>query len=155
RRPARSRKSRPSCPPLPDVDAAAPFKSVQLCASSASAQAANPCHLVRRTRLSYARLQADGRAGDQALNITDLQGNTLSGAGGDSLVHYETALHGLRCFIGDPVGEAEAAIRLDPDFVMAHVFKGYVYALSTEASAMPVAKACFEAAAALPATARE
>jgi len=89
------------------------------------------------------------------LNITDLQGNTLSGAGGDSLVHYETALHGLRCFIGDPVGEAEAAIRLDPDFVMAHVFKGYVYALSTEASAMPVAKACFEAAAALPATARE
>jgi tetratricopeptide (TPR) repeat protein len=89
------------------------------------------------------------------LALRDLQGLPLSGAGAASLDHYETALHSLRCFIGDPVGAANAAIAADPGFVMAHVFKGYVYGLSTEASAMPVAKECAAAAGALPATDRE
>lgn len=87
--------------------------------------------------------------------ITDSHGLPLSGAGSASLSRYENALHMLRCFIGDPIGEADAAVNADPGFVMAHVFKGLVYGLSTEASAMPVARACFEAAAALPATPRE
>ena len=85
----------------------------------------------------------------------DRQGLALSGASGASIGHYETALGSLRCFIGDPIAAAEAAIKADPGFVMAHVFKGYMYGLSTEAAAMPVALACAEAAAALPATARE
>jgi len=61
----------------------------------------------------------------------------------------------LRCFHGDPLGTIDQAISADPGFVMAHVFQGYVYGLSTEAAAMPVARAAFEAASALPATARE
>ena len=85
----------------------------------------------------------------------DGQGLALSGASGASIDHYETALGSLRCFTGDPIAAAEAAIRADPGFVMAHVFKGYMYGLSTEASAMPVARACAEAAASLPANARE
>ena len=100
-----------------------------------------------------ARLATSRR--EHALSLTDLHGLALSGAGAASVEHYENALHGLRCFIGDPIGEADAAIAADPGFVMAHVFKGYVYGLSTEAAAMPVARACFEAASALPATVRE
>jgi len=89
------------------------------------------------------------------LKQRDGQGLALSGASGASIDHYETALGSLRCFTGDPIAAAEAAIRADPGFVMAHVFKGYMYGLSTEASAMPVARACAEAAASLPANARE
>jgi tetratricopeptide (TPR) repeat protein len=92
---------------------------------------------------------------ETGLQLRDLQGLPLSGASARSLDHYETALNSLRCFIGDPIAAANAAIEADPGFVMAHVFKGYVYGLSTEAAAMPIAKACAEAAAALPATARE
>lgn len=92
---------------------------------------------------------------EKRLQLCDQQGLPLSGASSQSLDHYETALHSLRCFIGDPIGAADAAIAADPGFVMAHVFKGYVYGLSTEAAAFPVAKACADAAAGLPATARE
>jgi tetratricopeptide (TPR) repeat protein len=92
---------------------------------------------------------------ESRLQLRDLQGLPLSGAGTDGLEHYETALHSLRCFIVDPIAAADAAIAADPGFVMAHVFKGYVYGLSTEAAAVPVAKACAKAAAALPATERE
>lgn len=84
-----------------------------------------------------------------------MHGLPLSGASSRSVERYENALHSLRCFIGDPIGEADAAIATDPGFVMAHVFKGYMYGLSTEAGAVPVTRACHAAAAALPATARE
>jgi tetratricopeptide (TPR) repeat protein len=89
------------------------------------------------------------------LTISDLHGHPLTGASAGSLARYENALHSLRCFIGDPIGEADAAIAADPGFVMAHVFKGYVYGLSTEAAAAPLTRAAYEAAAALPATPRE
>ncbi len=89
------------------------------------------------------------------MTISDLHGYPLTGAGAASRDRYENALHALRCFAGDPLGEADAAIAADPGFVMAHVFKGYVYGLSTEAAAASVARSCFEAAAALPANARE
>ena len=85
----------------------------------------------------------------------DSNGLFLSGASAGSLDRYENALHSLRCFIGDPIGDADAAIAADPGFVMAHVFKGYVYGLSTEAAAIPVARRCHEVAASLPASARE
>jgi tetratricopeptide (TPR) repeat protein len=61
----------------------------------------------------------------------------------------------LRCFIGDPVASADAAIAADPGFVMAHVFKGYLFGLATERDALTVARAAYEAAAKLPATTRE
>ena len=89
------------------------------------------------------------------MTISDLHGHPLSGASAASRDRYENALHALRCFAGDPLGEADAAIAADPGFVMAHVFKGYVYGLSTEAAAASVARTCYETAAALPASARE
>lgn len=80
---------------------------------------------------------------------------TLSGADAASCGYYEKALHELQCFIGDPVATIDAAIGESPDFVMAHVFKGYLYGLSTDHEATPIVKACHEAAARLPATGRE
>ncbi len=85
----------------------------------------------------------------------DIHGLAVSGASGASIEKFEAAQHMLRCFRGDPLAAIDAAIVADPGFVMGHVFKGYLFALSTEAAAMPVARAAHEAAARLPATARE
>ena len=85
----------------------------------------------------------------------DTLGLTLSGADHESLVHYQRALHELQCFVGDPVGSVNAAIELNPDFVMAHVLKGYLYGLATEREATAVARECHAAVARLGATERE
>ena len=63
------------------------------------------------------------------MTIRDALGLPSSGAGSQSLGHYERALHQLQCFIGDPVASVNAALEADPGFVMAHVLKGYLYGL--------------------------
>ncbi|MGE0255805.1 MAG: tetratricopeptide repeat protein [Alphaproteobacteria bacterium] len=85
----------------------------------------------------------------------DSLGLPLSGAGADAVGHYETARHELQCYIGDPVATIDRAIAASPGFVMAHAFKAWLYLLSTEAGAQAPARACWEAAAALPGDARE
>ncbi|MER9230684.1 tetratricopeptide repeat protein [Mesorhizobium sp. M0622] len=85
----------------------------------------------------------------------DAFGLTLSGATEAGLSSYSRAVRELQCFIGDPVSSVDRAIADDPGFVMAHVFKGYLFGLATERDATAVAKACHEAALPLPATARE
>ncbi|MDN2565183.1 tetratricopeptide repeat protein [Aquibium sp. A9E412] len=87
--------------------------------------------------------------------MQDDLGNPLSGAGADGAAHYRRAVADLQRFVGDPVAAVDAAIAADPGFVMAHVFKGYLFGLSTEAGAAPVVEACHRAAAALPACAQE
>ncbi len=87
--------------------------------------------------------------------ITDNLGLAVSGASAAGLERYHEALRGLQCFIGDPIAALDRALADDPDFVMAHVLKGYLYGLSTERAAQPVTQGCFEAARALPATERE
>ena len=87
--------------------------------------------------------------------MRDQLGFDVTGATANGLDHYETAVHSLRCFIGDPLAAANGAIAAAPGFVMAHVFKGYLYALSTEAAAMPIARECARVAAALPANERK
>jgi len=87
--------------------------------------------------------------------LSDPFGLTLSGATSAGTDHYLRAVHELQCFIGDPVGSIDTAIAADPGFVMAHVFKGYLYGLSTDRAAMPVARQCYETAHFLSATPRE
>ncbi|MER9683774.1 tetratricopeptide repeat protein [Mesorhizobium sp. M0184] len=87
--------------------------------------------------------------------VSDAFGLTLSGATEAGLSSYSRAVRELQCFIGDPVGSIDRAIAEDPGFVMAHVFKGYLFGLATEREATAVAKACHEAALPLAATARE
>ncbi|MBN9220027.1 MAG: tetratricopeptide repeat protein [Mesorhizobium sp.] len=87
--------------------------------------------------------------------IKDAFGLTLSGATQAGFAPYSQAVSQLQCFIGDPVGSVDRAIAENPGFVMAHVFKGYLYGLATEREAMVVARACHEAALPLAATVRE
>jgi hypothetical protein len=89
------------------------------------------------------------------VTIKDSLGNTLTGAAPASLAAYETALHQLRCYVGDPVASVDQALAVSPDFVMAHVLKAYLHLLGTEPEALPVAAQCHEAASRLPANARE
>src|SRR5690606_18210904 len=87
--------------------------------------------------------------------LHDSLGLELSGASLTALDRYDTALRGLQRFVGDPVGELDRVLAERPDFVMAHVLKGYLYGLSTEAAASEVAASCWRAGSALPATERE
>jgi hypothetical protein len=87
--------------------------------------------------------------------MRDSLGLEITGATPAALEHYAQALHELQCFIGDPVASIDKAIVAAPDFVMAHVFKGYLFALATEREAMAVAAECHAAAARLEGTQRE
>ncbi|TGQ65428.1 MAG: tetratricopeptide repeat protein [Mesorhizobium sp.] len=87
--------------------------------------------------------------------VKDEFGLSLSGATPAGFTAYRQALGDLQRFVGDPVGSADRAIAENPDFVMAHVFKGFLFGLATEREATAVAKACHLAALPLAATARE
>lgn len=89
------------------------------------------------------------------MTIKDNLGHALSGADATSLASYETALHQLRCYIGDPVASVDQALRARPEFVMAHVLKAYLHLLGTEPEALAVARDAFHAASVLPADAHE
>lgn len=89
------------------------------------------------------------------MTIRDSLGLPLLGASPASLAHYERAVRELRCFIGDPVASIEAAIAESPGFVMAHVFKGYLFGLATERAATDAARAFHATAAGLRPSGRE
>jgi hypothetical protein len=87
--------------------------------------------------------------------MKDLLGNEISGATPAALQHYERGLKQLQTFTGDPVASLNAALEEAPRFVMAHMLKGWLYGLATDAGAMEVARQTHLAAGGLPATARE
>lgn len=87
--------------------------------------------------------------------MKDAFGLAYSGATEAGLSSYGKAVHELQCFIGDPVGSIDSAIAGDPAFVMAHVFKGYLFGLATEPDATAVARSCHAAALPLAASKRE
>ncbi|WP_027053800.1 tetratricopeptide repeat protein [Mesorhizobium erdmanii] len=89
------------------------------------------------------------------MGIRDLFGLTFSGATEAGFTPYSQAVRELLCFIGDPVASVDRAIAENPGFVMAHVFKGYLFGLATESEATMVARACHQAALPLAATTRE
>ncbi|HET6222263.1 MAG TPA: tetratricopeptide repeat protein [Dongiaceae bacterium] len=89
------------------------------------------------------------------MTTKDNFGNALTGASATSLVHYETAIRELQCYINDPVASIDKALAASPDFVMAHVLKAYLHLLGTEPNALPVARECWRAASGLRATPRE
>ncbi|MCM5569287.1 tetratricopeptide repeat protein [Burkholderiaceae bacterium FT117] len=89
------------------------------------------------------------------MTLTDQYGHAVSGASPESLACFEQASHELRCFIADPVATVDRALDASPDMTMAHVLKAWLHLLGTEPEGIPVARACHEAAANLPATERE
>jgi len=89
------------------------------------------------------------------MNLIDATGHCVSGATPESLARYEQAARELLCMVDDPVASVDAALVASPEMTMAHVLKAWLHLLGTEPSALPVARACCEAAAALPADDRE
>lgn len=78
-----------------------------------------------------------------------------TGASEAALALYEQTLQGHQCFIGDPIRNLRKAVADSPDFVMAQVFTGYLYASGTDADAMPSALKAYESAVDLPMSDRE
>ncbi|HEX7127582.1 MAG TPA: tetratricopeptide repeat protein [Thermodesulfobacteriota bacterium] len=89
------------------------------------------------------------------MTIRDARGETLTGAGARAVEAFEQALRELQCYIGDPVATIDRALAESPEFVMGYVLKAYLHLLGTEPTGLPVARACYEAAARLPMTTRE
>ncbi|MGB3501783.1 MAG: tetratricopeptide repeat protein [Mesorhizobium sp.] len=87
--------------------------------------------------------------------MKDSLGFSLTGATQAALGHYERGLRQLQTFTGDPVASVDAAISAAPGFVMAHMLKGWLYALSTDASATAIARQVWDEARGLEANDRE
>ncbi len=87
--------------------------------------------------------------------MKDAAGHDLSGGNARALEWLERGLHEFRCLMPDPVASVDAALAEAPDLVMAHVLRGWLYVLSTEAAAMPVVREALDAARALPHGERE
>jgi hypothetical protein len=89
------------------------------------------------------------------VNIKDYHDQDLSGATAQAVQRFEDGCHQLRCFIGDPLAEAQAALQQAPQMTVAHLLIAYLNLLGTEAPALPAARAALAAAQALPANERE
>ena len=89
------------------------------------------------------------------MSAKDYLDHELSGANARAVDHFETASHQLRCYIGDPLASAQAALDASPGMTMAHVLAAYLNLLGTESLALPAAREALAAAQALPANERE
>ncbi|MFO1033411.1 MAG: tetratricopeptide repeat protein [Hyphomicrobiales bacterium] len=89
------------------------------------------------------------------MQTTDMQDNALTGASASSALAYSSALEQLSNYAGDPLGIANSLIKSDPGFVMAHVFKAWLFLLGTDAKAVAPARAIVARAASLAASPRE
>ncbi len=89
------------------------------------------------------------------MNNKDAYGLALTGATADSFEHFDRACTLLRCYLNDPLAEAQAALAAAPDMTMAHVLVAYLNLLGTEPGGFAPARAAYEYAAKLPATERE
>lgn len=87
--------------------------------------------------------------------LMDIHGLPLSGATPDAVERFESATALLRCYLGDPVSETQAALAHAPEMTMAHVLEAYLYLLGTEPAGLPTARAAHARARVLPATPRE
>ena len=89
------------------------------------------------------------------MTTKDIHGHALSGADADATQHYEVACAMLRCYVADPLAEAQAALAQAPDMTMAHVLVAYLNLLGTEPAGRPAAREAHAAAERCPATERE
>lgn len=87
--------------------------------------------------------------------MKDASGYALSGCNAPALNRLEQALHEFRCFAGNPVATAEAALAEAPGLVMAHVLRAWLYLLSAEADGVVPAREALDAARSLPCNERE
>lgn len=89
------------------------------------------------------------------MKLQDSAGLTVSSSTPAALDHLETALHQLRCLIGDPVASANAALEASPEMAMGHLLHAYLHLLGTEPSGIAVARESYRRALSLQMTERE
>ena len=89
------------------------------------------------------------------MTVHDREGHVLTGATAEARDHYERSLDLLRCYIGDPLAAADAAIAASPGFAMAHLLRAWLTLTGTEPAGFAAARESHEAAAPLAATPRE
>jgi tetratricopeptide (TPR) repeat protein len=87
--------------------------------------------------------------------MKDHTGHTVSGCNARGLDLLEQALHEFRCFAGNPLASADAALEAAPELVMGHVLRAWLHLLATEAPAVQAAREALAAARALPHEPRE
>ena len=87
--------------------------------------------------------------------MRDAVGYTLSGCNAQALDLLDRAGHEFRCFSGNPLATADAALEVAPELVMAHVLRAWLLLLSTEAEAVPAAEQALAQALQLPHDERE
>src|SRR5262245_47385360 len=64
--------------------------------------------------------------------MKDAAGYEATGANDSAIALFERAQHEMRCYVGDPIATARAAIEAAPEMVMPHVLKAWVYVFGTE-----------------------
>ncbi|MCW5666113.1 MAG: tetratricopeptide repeat protein [Piscinibacter sp.] len=89
------------------------------------------------------------------MTIRDLHGHSLSGANAAAAEHFDAACALLRCYRGDPLAAAMAALEQAPRMTMAHVLVAYLNLLGTEPAGLAAARDAQARAAMLPADERE
>lgn len=89
------------------------------------------------------------------MSSKDYLDHALSGGTAQSVDHFETACHQLRCYVGDPLASVQAALAASPQLTMGHVLTAWLNLLGTESLDLPAAREALAAARGLPANARE
>jgi len=74
------------------------------------------------------------------MNRVDANGQSLSGASAAAAELFNTALHDLQCYHGDPVASVQQALADSPEFVMGHALMAWLHLLGTEPAGLPVAR---------------
>jgi len=68
--------------------------------------------------------------------MQDRRGNPVSRGSAEALDAYDSALHQLNIYCGDPIGTIDAAIAAEPDFVMGHLLRAEIFLTMWERGAV-------------------
>ena len=85
----------------------------------------------------------------------DAQGEIVSGAHAESITLFDQAVRAFCIVYGDPLGLVDAALKISPDFVMAHLTKAWMLALPNDPGLASIARKIIESAGALAMNERE
>ena len=87
--------------------------------------------------------------------IKDAQGNALSGGTAESIALYDQAIRAFGLVHGDPIGLVDAALKISPDFAMAHLAKAWMFTLTNDPGLVSKAQKFIESAGSLAMNGRE
>jgi tetratricopeptide (TPR) repeat protein len=87
--------------------------------------------------------------------MKDAQGQALSGATAEAVARYDQAVRAFNLGYGDAPGLFDAAREASPDFVMAHLAKAWMFALSNDPGVLIHGRPLVQAAASLRMNERE